>query len=55
MFDGALNVQLTGELLIIHYPKIKVMRGVEHTVSLFFNDVSKIPVVNQMIRAHKEI
>ena len=31
------------------------MRGVEHTVSLFFNDVSKIPVVNQIIRAHKAI
>ena len=31
------------------------MRGVEHTVSLFFNDVSKIPVVNQMITAHKAI
>ena len=55
MFDGALNVQLAGELLKIHYPKITVMRGVEHTVSLFLNDVSKIPVVNQMIKAHKEI
>ena len=31
------------------------MRGVEHTVSLFFNDVSKIPVVNQIITAHKSI
>ena len=31
------------------------MRGVEHTVSFFFNDVSKIPVVNQMITAHKAI
>ena len=31
------------------------MRGVEHTVSLFFNDVSKIPVVNQMITNHKAI
>ena len=31
------------------------MRGVEHTVSLFYNDVSKIPVVNQMITAHKAI
>ena len=31
------------------------MRGVEHTVSLFFNDVSKITVVNQMITAHTEI
>ena len=47
MFDGASNVQLAGELLKICYPNITVMRGVEHTVSLFFNDVSKIPVFNQ--------
>ena len=33
MFDGASNVQLAGELLQIRYPKITVMRGVEHTVS----------------------
>ena len=52
MFDGASNVQLAGELLKIHYPKITFMRGVEHTVSLFFNDLSKIPVLNQMITAH---
>ena len=31
------------------------MCGVEHTVSLFFNDVSKIPVVNQMITDYKAI
>ena len=31
------------------------MREVEHTVSLFLNDVSKIPVVNQMIRSLKAI
>ena len=31
------------------------MYGVEHTVSLFFNDVSKIPIVNQIIYAHKII
>ena len=31
------------------------MHGVEHTVSLFFNDVSKIPIVNQMITDHKKI
>ena len=53
MFYGASNVQLAGELLKIRYPKITVMRGVEHTVSLFFNDFSKIPVVNQIISAHK--
>ena len=55
MFDGASNVQLAGELLKIHYPRISVMRGVEHTVSLFFNDVSKIPVANQIITAHNAI
>ena len=31
------------------------MRGVEHTVYLFFNDVSKIPFVNQTITDHKAI
>ena len=55
MFDGASNVQLAGELLKTHYPKVSVMRGFEHTVSLFFNHVSKIPVVNQIITSHKEI
>ena len=53
MFDGALNVQLAGRLLKVHYPKLTSMRGVEHTVSLFLNDVSKIPIVNQIIYAHK--
>ena len=55
MFDGASNVQLGGKLLKVHYPKLSVMRGVEHTVSLFFNDVSNIPILNQMISAHKMI
>ena len=55
MFDGSSNVQLGGKLLKVHYPKLTVMRGVEHTVSLFLNDVSKIPIVNQMISAHKMI
>ena len=55
MFDGASNVQLGGKLLKAYYPKLTVMRGVEHTLSLFFNDVSKIPIVNQIISAHKMI
>ena len=55
MFDWASNVQLSGRLLKVHYPKFTVMHGVEHTVLLFFNDVSKIPIVNQMISAHKMI
>ena len=55
VFDGASNVQLDGGLLKIHYQKVSVMRGVEHTVSLFFKDFSKVPVVNEMITDHKEI
>ena len=55
MFYGASNVQLDDELLKIHYSNISVMRGVEHTVSLFYYYVSKIPVVNHMITAHKAI
>ena len=28
-------MQLGGKLLKVHYPKLTVMRGVEHTVSIF--------------------
>ena len=53
MLDGASNVQLAGRLLKVYYPKLTVMCGVEQTVSLFFNDISKILIVNQMISALK--
>ena len=49
IFDGASNVQLSGKLLKVHHPKLTVMRGVEHTVLLSFNDVYKIPIVQQII------
>ena len=48
-------MQLLGRLLKVHYPKLTVIRGVEHTVLLFFNDVSKTPIVNKMISDHKMI
>ena len=51
MFD----VQLGGNILKEHYSKLTVMRGVQHTVSLFFNDVPKIPIVNKMISSHKMV
>ena len=35
MFGGPSNVQLAGILFKVHYPKLAVMRGVEHTVSSF--------------------
>ena len=55
IFYIALNVQLAGRLLKVRYPKFTVMRGVEHTVLLIFSDVSKIPIINQMIYAHNMI
>ena len=51
IFDGASNVQLPGRILKVYYPKFTVKRVVEHTVSLFFNDVSKIPIFHQNISA----
>ena len=48
-------MQLRGNILKIKYPKVTVLRGVKHNVSLLFNDVLKIPIVNQIIRYHKEI
>ena len=41
MFDGASNVHLGSKLMKIHYPELTFMRGIEHTVSLFFNDFTK--------------
>ena len=55
MFNGALNVKITGRFLKFNYPKLTVMRGVEHTVLLFFNDVYKISILNQMIYSQKMI
>ena len=55
MFDGASNMQLGGKILKVRYPKLTGMRGGEYTVQLFYNDVSKIPIVNQIISAHKMI
>ena len=55
MFDVVLNVQLARRILKLNYPNWTVMSDVEHTVSSFFNDFSKISIVNQMISSHKVI
>ena len=55
MFKTNFNVKLGGELLKFYNPKLMVLRGVEHPVSLFFNNYSKIPIVNKMIISHKYI
>ena len=55
MFDGASNVQLVGRILKVYGPKLIVMPSVEHIVPLFFNEISKIPLVNQIFSAHNMI
>ena len=53
MFDRASNVHIGGELLKNNHPALTVMHGFEQTVSSFFNYESKIPILNQTIKAHK--
>ena len=55
MFDGASNMKIGGKRLKVNYSMLTVMRGVEHTVSVFFNDFLKIPIVSKIISAHKMI
>jgi hypothetical protein len=45
LFDGASNVQNAVKLASITYPRITVVHGAEHVISLFFKDTfTKIPV-----------
>jgi hypothetical protein len=45
LFDGASNVQNAGQLVSITYPRITIVHGAEHVVSLFFKDIfTKMPV-----------
>ena len=50
MFDGASDVQLAGELLNIHYPKVSVIRGVEHNVSLFSMMFLKFQLCTRLLK-----
>jgi hypothetical protein len=45
LFEGACNVQNAGKLVSITYPRITIVHGAEHVVSLFFKDIfPKMPV-----------
>lgn len=44
-FDGAANVQKAGQILTALYPRATCLHAIEHGVSLFFADISKIPQV----------
>ena len=55
IFDGASNVQLGVKHLKVRYPKLTVVCGVEHTVSLLLNYTSKITIFHKIIAAHEVI
>ena len=40
LFYGARNVQKEGQLVSVAYPRITVIHGAKHVVSLFFRDVA---------------
>ena len=47
-----MNVKLVGKLLNFHLPILTAMRVFEHTVYLFFKEVTKISIMNQIIIVH---
>jgi len=49
LFDGASNVQKAAQLVSVAYPRITVIHGAEHVVSLFFKDVfTKVQAFKKM-------
>ena len=45
-FDGGSNFQLAGRIIMARFPRITVVHGLEHVLSLVFVDISKIPVIH---------
>ena len=45
-FDGGSNFQLAGRIIRARFPRVTVVHGLEHVLSLVFVDISKIPVIH---------
>ena len=43
ILDGAWNVQKAGDILAVHFPRLTVLHGAEHVVSLFYQDLFEMP------------
>jgi len=50
LFDGASNVQKAGDVLAAIFPRMSVIHGAEHVISLFFGDVFKNRDLSLFIR-----
>jgi hypothetical protein len=44
-FDGGSNFQLAGRIIEAEFPRVTVVHGLEHVLSLVFEDIAKIPIV----------
>jgi Protein of unknown function (DUF 659) len=55
IFDGASNVQKAGRVLEAKYPQVSVLHGVEHCVSLFFADLSKLGWIEYAIINYRRV
>lgn len=55
LMDGAGNVQKGARLIEAKYPRVSVIHGVEHVVSLFFSDVAKLRQVDAFIRLYRDV
>jgi hypothetical protein len=55
LFDGASNMQNAQKLVSITYPRITVVHGAEHVVSLFFKyTITKTPVFQCLSQFFKQ-
>ena len=54
-FDGASNVQKAGNILSKHYPRVTVLHGGEHVVSLYFSDLFKMEQFKSLIAFHSRV
>ena len=43
--DGASNVQKAGQVVEVVFPRVSVLHGSEHCLSLTFTDIAKIPAI----------
>ena len=55
IFDGASNVQKAGSMLEAKFPHLSVLHGAEHVLSLFYNDVFRLPEFEMLKRINRLI
>jgi hypothetical protein len=55
LFDGASNVQKAGRVIEAKYPQVSVLHGIEHVISLFFSDVSRLSFVRYLIINYRRV